>query len=355
MLKVEEKLYQINSLPVKTWNRLKINSTNINIPQCDTFAEPVFKNADFLNAAVSNEALPALKSGMGDDISRINAANPRGIHTVTIPENTVSDTPLIIEYRYGEGYFSNTLNIRLLPGSNITCIVIYKALSHSDGISSHNINVYAGHDCTLRLHTVQLLDGQMCLHNIGAKLMDNASCLLNQTEFGKCDLYTGACACLEGNNSSFSSDIHYVTDNSVTDMNYISVHTGKNTESNMRSMGVVRNNGKKTYRGTIDFVNGCTGSKGEEYENVLLLDENIVNRSIPLILCGEEDVEGNHGATIGNVDEATLFYMASRGINVDNAKKLFASARLYSALSSVPDEAIRKEIMDFCEEHKNVR
>ena len=64
---------------------------------------------------------------------------------------------------------------------------------------------------------------------------------------------------------------------------------------------------KKTFRGTIDFRCGSSGSVGDEQEDVLLLGENIVNKTIPLILCEEEDVDGRHGATIGRLPEDMLF------------------------------------------------
>ena len=70
----------------------------------------------------------------------------------------------------------------------------------------------------------------------------------------------------------------------------------------------------KLFRGSIDFVKGCAGSVGNEKEDVLLLGDDVVNQTIPLILCAEEDVEGNHGASIGELDEKTLFYLMSRGI-----------------------------------------
>lgn len=47
---------------------------------------------------------------------------------------------------------------------------------------------------------------------------------------------------------------------------------------------------------------------------MLLVVDNMVNQTIPLILCAEEDVEGNHGASIGKPDENMLFYAATRGI-----------------------------------------
>ena len=40
---------------------------------------------------------------------------------------------------------------------------------------------------------------------------------------------------------------------------------------------------------------------------MLLVGDNMVNQTIPLILCAEEDVEGNHGASIGKLDENVLF------------------------------------------------
>ncbi len=43
------------------------------------------------------------------------------------------------------------------------------------------------------------------------------------------------------------------------------------------------------------------------------MGDDVVNQTIPLILCAEEDVKGSHGASIGQLDEETLFYMQARG------------------------------------------
>ena len=44
-----------------------------------------------------------------------------------------------------------------------------------------------------------------------------------------------------------------------------------------------------------------------------MLGDGVVNQTIPLILCGEEDVEGNHGATIGRLDEKMSGYGMAGG------------------------------------------
>ena len=47
---------------------------------------------------------------------------------------------------------------------------------------------------------------------------------------------------------------------------------------------------------------------------------------MPLILCAEENVEGNHGATIGEMDDETAFYFESRGIDRETAGNLLSRA-----------------------------
>jgi len=73
---------------------------------------------------------------------------------------------------------------------------------------------------------------------------------------------------------------------------------------------------------------------------VLLMDDNVVNQTIPVILCDEDDVEGNHGATIGRLDEEILFYMESRGISLEAAYELIAEARMESAIHGIKDREI---------------
>ena len=110
------------------------------------------------------------------------------------------------------------------------------------------------------------------------------------------------------------------TGQQLLDINFNTVQRGTQTLCGMTFDGVLNDHARKTFRGTIDFRNGSAGSKGEEQENVLLLSNDVENRTMPVILCEEEDVEGSHGATIGQLDEQVLFYMATRGIDAAEAQ-----------------------------------
>ena len=87
--------------------------------------------------------------------------------------------------------------------------------------------------------------------------------------------------------------------------------------------------------------NGCAGSVGDENESVLLIDDTVVNKTIPLILCAEEDVQGAHGASLGRPDEELLFYMQSRGLDRQEALRVLEKAKLDRVIGLLPHEEMR--------------
>ena len=89
---------------------------------------------------------------------------------------------------------------------------------------------------------------------------------------------------------------------------------------------------------TIDFKNGSAGAVGDEKETVLLLSDDVVNQTIPLILCSEEDVQGNHGASIGKLDDELLFYLCSRGFSEQEAVDMMAKAKIDALCRKIDDE-----------------
>ena len=57
-------------------------------------------------------------------------------------------------------------------------------------------------------------------------------------------------------------------------------------------------------------------------------------------------MEGNHGATIGELDEETLFYFAARGIDRKTAENMMARAKLEKLCHEIPDEETRQLVME---------
>lgn len=151
---------------------------------------------------------------------------------------------------------------------------------------------------------------------------------------------------LSGAGSSFAAELGFRLKGMETlDVNCHAVHTGKNTDSVIRASGALSGTAQKLLRCAIDFRRGCAGATGRETEDVLLLDEGVRNRSLPVILCAEEDVSGEHGATAGQPDETLLYYLEARGLDRAAARELMAAAKLNAVLRRLPDEALRRELL----------
>lgn len=101
---------------------------------------------------------------------------------------------------------------------------------------------------------------------------------------------------------------------------------------NLCTSGSLFDGAKKVYRGTIDFVKGCAHSKGSESEDILTLGGEVDNKSLPVLLCDEEDVEGVHAMSSGRLSAELLFYMESRGLSENEALDFVAQERLQSLL-----------------------
>ena len=151
---------------------------------------------------------------------------------------------------------------------------------------------------------------------------------------------------LAGDGSSFAAEIGYRLDGSEKlDINCEAIHTGKKTNSNIHASGVLSGHAFKLLRGTIDLRTGCSGAEGEENEDVLLMDDTVHNQSVPVILCAEEDVVGNHGASIGRLDEGLVFYLESRGIPADAVYDMMARAKLDAVIRRIPDAQVRGQLL----------
>ena len=65
-----------------------------------------------------------------------------------------------------------------------------------------------------------------------------------------------------------------------------------------------------------------------------------------MLLCTEEDVEGNHSSAAGKIEDDKLFYIMSRGISEKDAMKLIVKAKFNKILETIKDEELKQEIVD---------
>ena len=342
----------INKLPTRTWNRLGMNETKLALEDAFESFSPAAvwdENQVHWEPSAAAEVLP---TGVVGELSAMTAEAAVGF-AETKPD-AVMTQPLVLTYRYEAGAKAIS-RLVLHAGARSLLKVILLVGSAGADVSALQTEIYADADAKVEIYVAELLAADSIgLHNMSGICADRAHVNLTRLDLGAAQFYMDAELDLRGVESAFHTEIGYhVVENQVLDMNYVALHKGKNTESLMEVNGTLEENAKKIFRGTIDFQKGCAGAKGTENENVLLLGEEMVNQTIPLILCAEEDVEGNHGASIGQLDDKVLFYLGSRGISEQAAQQIVALSRIESVCTKFPDEGVQNDIREF-ESHRGI-
>lgn len=268
---------QINKLPVNTWNRLGVN----------------YAEVEWEETAPAKQSI-TVKSGEAPEPFRLDFSEA------------------------GDSEVSFTAE----ENSSITVYEMHRSNS------AVKLSFDIGKNASVKL--VQLLNPTEKLrHETFANCSKGGKFQIMTIMTGDGDIYSDNRTELEGDSSSINVEVAYLGKNSQTiDYNIAVNHWGKDTHSEINAAGALMDSAKKVFRGTIDFKTGSSDSKGSENETVIMLGDDVVNKTVPLILCSEENVEGSHGATIGELDDDTLFYFESRGIGREEAERIMAYAAL---------------------------
>ena len=215
------------------------------------------------------------------------------------------------------------------------------------GVAGTRVRVVADRGAVVEIVRTQTLDDAFVdLDDMALLLDERARVTVRQTVLGGSAAYAGLAGDLRGDSAQANVNTRYLGRGSqVYDFNYVLRHHGTRTTCNLDANGVLSGRSRKTLRGTIDLIRGCKGAQGSETETVLLVDEAVRNKTIPVILCNEDDVAGNHGATIGHVGQEQLFYLASRGLSSQAAEEMFAMAMVEQAALEAPDKASRRGVV----------
>ena len=293
-----------------------------------------------------------VKDAPSTDIVR-NAIKKAGIplKVITTKKGVKVEEPVKITYRAGEENSLNSHIIYVSEGSELTIIEVFES-ENKENLLGLQTRVYVCENASIKLVRVNLLsESTDHFDDLGFHLENDAKAELVQLELGGKRSYVGVRTELVGRKSEYRSATGYLCKgDSLLDMNFVTNEWGKKVSSNMDASGVLLDNSTKVYRGTIDFKEGAKGASGFEKEDTLLFSPSIINKSVPLILCHEEDVEGDHGATIGRIDEKLLFYIKSRGIDEKAAKQLMTEAYINAVTEQIGDDETEGKVIKYVSE-----
>lgn len=293
----------------------------------------------------------AFEHGTGEEMAAY-LRYAAGEHVVieTDPDQTV-DAQVVVTAVPG-AISAAAIDVIANPRSTVNLSIVVDGASSDNaepnaGITGSTLRVFADDDAQVNIVRTQTLDeGFTDVDDMGLFTSERARIDVRQTVLGASTTFTGLAGDLRGEASRVDVDTRYLGHgDQVHDFNYILRHHGPKTECNLQANGVLAGTSSKTLRGTIDLIRGAKGAQGAENETVLLVDDGVHNKTVPVILCNEDDVAGNHGATIGHIRDEQMFYLASRGLSREAAEHMFVGAIVEQAAIDAPDEESRAGVL----------
>lgn len=295
----------------------------------------------------------ALPSGMGREVDRLLASSGVKAQVFRVPAGEKVKEPLVLKMHGQEAEESKACLARQVicaeEGAEVSVMIDLHTDAEAEGAVGMQTLLLAKKDAVIHLYQVQMAGEKVQIFDdIGAVAEENARIDIVRMDLGGERSYVGCHVNLLGKKSDLQVNTAYLCRKSQQyDMDYIATHRGQKSTSDMQFRGILMDEAKKTFRGTLDFKKGSAGASGEEAEDNLLFSDRAVNRTIPLILCEEEDVNGHHGATIGQLGEDLMFYCQARGISEEEARRMMVRARMKSVARMIPDDHIRGYVEDY--------
>jgi Fe-S cluster assembly protein SufD len=342
----------INETPIRTSKNYGINNIkleNIDIPKTvGSFKSlKITGNTEKFNIE-NNKIENEIKYGNGDILTKqINEISNNDIQ-IYIKDKSEESINLNFDFSKENQELIENIFIQCEEATKSTIIIKYSAIDDLKYYHNGQLKILAKKDSQLNIIILNLLnnnsDNFLAIENI---IEDNANINYTIVDFGGKNSITNYYTNLQGKKSKNNINTIYLgCEEQLIDLNYIVEVFGEKSNINMNIKGAIKDKAKKHFKGTIDFKKGCKKSTGDENEYCTILSPTAKAIALPMLLCTEEDVEGNHSAAAGKIDNKELFYIMSRGFSKTEAQKLIVRARFNEVLEKIEKEELKDEILE---------
>ena len=336
-----------NVPPAQTWNRLRANSLALTVPKTP-------------DAGTVYLPLPRLferiECGMGPEVTDYIDSQVFEATYHEVPAHTIRKEPIVISVSAAANECTNT-GVMVREGAEATIVVVARAGEKNTEAAADNTGAKANAEADVpatsaalvrivaekhaRIHLVEMLgvdDDQQHLESVGIEAHEDAVCDVRQYALGGGAVGMGLAVNLVGNRARLDLNNRYhACHEELLDINHVARMRGCATRAEISESGILNDSARKTLRATIDLIRGSKDAKGNEAETVQILGDGVVNKTMPVILCDEDNVAGNHGATIGSVSPEQIEYLQARGLSRHEAELLFVRALFEDAIIHAPE------------------
>ena len=321
--------YILNETPVKTTNGFMINNLNIDL--------------DIIEKELSNYEIDCeYKEEIKDNFNSKIGIKHSKYRLIEI--NVNKDSDININSNLETNYLVSEININLKENTNSNIIIRF----NNDGYNNLKLKVNALDNSVSNITIINNLSkDSISFISFENDIKRSSNITINFIDLGGKVKVSNYYSTLDDYSINNFNNIHIGKSNDRIDMNYYMNLKGIKSNGNIEVAGALFDETYKTFKGIIDFIEGSSRSVGYENENTILFSDKTISRSLPMLLCHEEDVNGTHSVSTGKIDENKLFYLMSKGLSKKESEKLIMYANFNKILNNI---SIKEDIIKLIEE-----
>lgn len=322
---------QVNELAYKTFSYLRVNDKKLELGEKSFEKTKEIPNPDYLKD---------YSYGLSKEVRQLHK------ECSTVYEEYVAKEDLDFGAidRESQDVLVETVDFTVEEGKDLQGYISTRQKAGTFHSSMYRIHVKKGGHAKIFLTNLDEKDA-ISLLSLSVVLEEESLLELFHYQLGQADTAMNVAEYMEGERSEGKIHAMYLgRPNQSLDFLYDVIHIGKDSVSDLHVNGGLMENSFKIFRSRLDFLQGSSGSVGNEEEYAILLDETAKSLSVPALLSHEDDVEGNHAASAGHIDQTLLYYIMSRGFSEEEAEKLVIDSRFAPTIGAIAYDDKREEI-----------
>jgi len=303
------------------------------------------KNSIEINDEINTELTFENKNSLID----LNNAFTNKVFKIIVKKNYSLKKPLIIYHTTNEKIKSKNINLRLdfelEQNSSLRLIDLFTD-SADKNFSNILYNFDLKKDSVLKNYKLDKFKNdnlKYSFNNIDqeANSVSETFILSSGSNFFKNEVNCN----LKGEYSSaFVNGVFSLKENQQHEIRTIINHLVENTKSYQLIKSVLGKNSKAAYQGKIFVDSKAQKTDGYQLSKAILLDETSEFNAKPELEIYADDVKCSHGSASGSLNENSIFYLMSRGLNYQQSKELLINGFLLDVVEKITDSEIKNLI-----------
>ena len=295
---------------------------------------------------INEDSKPKDKLENNNSLIDLNTAFINKSYKILVKENYTFNKPLIVYHTSNNKIRSKNINLRL--GFELEKNSSLRLIDFFNDISEKNfINIFYNFDlkkhAILKNYKIDKIENNNIKYSFNNINQDENSVSETFILSAGSDFLKNEINCnLNGKYSSaFVNGIFSLMNNQQHEIRTTINHLTENTKSYQLIKSVLGKESKAVYQGKI-FVNSIAQkTDGYQLSKAILLDETSEFNAKPELEIYADDVKCSHGSASGSLDENSIFYLMSRGLNYQQSKELLINGFVLDVIEKITDNEIK--------------